>query len=110
MPNNGKFSTGNNAAKKSLTKEIARNAVQKDLWLVASVLADVALEDIEAYLKENNIKLSLMATILIDKVREGDTKTLYWMTEMIAGKAAQTIDTSITTKEPLVLKYAVDNK
>jgi hypothetical protein len=101
---------GNQYAKKDMTKELAKAMVSKDLWYIAKLLHDIPAEDLKRYLKDNGVKLSLVATAIVDRAAKKDMKAIQWFCEMMVGKPKQEVDNSIKTDQPIKLVYAMPKK
>jgi len=92
----GTFGKGNKAAKKDMTKDIARAMVSKELWWVAKLLADVPAKKLNQFMNDNNIELSVIGLKIVEKAMKGDMKSIIWFTELMHGKARQEVETKIT--------------
>jgi hypothetical protein len=91
----GKFVKGNTAGKKDMTKDLAKAMVSKELWWVAKLLSDIPAKNLNQYLKDNDIHLSVIGTKIVDKAIKGDMKCIMWFVELMNGKAIQQSETVI---------------
>ena len=83
---------GNGNAKKDMTKDLAKAMVSKELWWCAKLLTDIPAKQLNQFLKDNNVELSVIGTKLVDKAIKGDMKAILWFVEMMIGKPKQQMD------------------
>jgi len=92
----GRVLKGSQLAKRDITKDLAKSMVSRELWWVAKLLSDISAKDLNQFLKDNDIHLSVIGTKIVDKCIKGDMKAIMWFTELMVGKATQQIDQKIS--------------
>ena len=106
----GRILKGSQLAKKDMTKDLAKAMVSRELWWVAKLLADIPAKNLQQYMKDNQVELSVIGTKIVEKAIKGDMKSIIWFVELMNGKAVQQTETVLKGDAGFTLAYKLPEK